>query len=293
MEFHTISEKDKTLFEKYVKNDLRSSYSFITNYIWCTDSNVKISEFNDCLIILWELEGKVYMQYPQGNSENKKAVLQECCDYFDSINVLPNFRFLNEREVLELRELYSNTFTFGYDRDNCDYIYEAEKLITLSGKKLHSKKNHVNSFKKKNNFSYRRMEEKDIPECKKLFEEWYSSKESNSTFMKSALSATFKLLDSFISLGLIGGIIEIDGKIIACSIGEKVDNSAIIHLEFADRNYQGSYAIINQQFCENEWSDCNFINREEDMGDEGLRKAKESYQPIKLLESYVAKKAII
>ena len=134
------------------------------------------------------------------------------------------------------------------------------------------------------------MNPEDVPECKKLFEEWYSLKDEDSYSISSALDATFKLLDNMFSLNLIGGVIEVDGKIIACSIGEQIsEDCAIIHIEFASKSYPGSYAIINQQFIENEWSKCQYINREEDMGDAGLRRAKESYQPIKLIETYTAK----
>jgi len=289
LEFHTISLSDKYLFDKYLNNDPRSAYSFITNYIWCTKDNVKIAETSNCLVILWETKSGIYMQYPQG--QNTKEALEECCKYFDSIGITPDFRFLNEKEIMELRENFPQKFIFDYDRDNCDYVYETEKLISLSGKKLHSKKNHTNAFKRRNNFLYRRLCEADIPACKELFRLWFSEKDSDIEFTESAKKSTFTLLDNIEALNLVGGVIEVDGRIIACSVGEKAtDDTAIIHVEFADRSFNGSYAIINQQFVSHEWQDTKFINREEDMGDDGLRKAKESYQPIKLLETYTAKR---
>lgn len=293
MEFRCINERDIKTFEKYNKNNIRSIYNFITNYIWAGNGHLKICEKDNCLIILWDFGEKLYMQYPLGDSENKKTILEECAEYMRERNCRVIFNSLSEDEVIELKEFFPNKYLFDYDRDSSDYIYESEKLITLSGKKLHSKKNHINAFKRKYNFIYRRITENDIPECKELFMKWYGTKDTDDYFIKRSKDATFKLLDEFQKFGLIGGVIEVDEKLIACSIGEKIrEDTALIHIEFADTNYQGSYAIMNQQFIENEWNDCKYINREEDMGDEGLRKAKESYQPIKLLNLYTAKEKL-
>ena len=230
------------------------------------------------------------MQYPQGNSDKKKDIIRECCEYLKSRNNKAVFHSLNEEEILELKSYYPNDFLFEYDRNSSDYLYESEKLINLSGKKLHSKKNHVNSFKRKNDFIYRRMTYNDIDKCKELFMVWYNTKDTTDTFIIRSKDATFKLLEEYQNFGLIGGVIEVDGKIVACSIGERIrEDTALIHIEFADINYQGSYAIMNQQFIENEWKDVKYINREEDMGEEGLRKAKESYQPLRLLKLYTAR----
>lgn len=290
MEFHTINSADKWLYEKYVKGDMRSSYNFVTGYIWSGKDTVKICEKGGCLIILWDNEKGFGMQYPQGKSENKAELIKECCQYLEGRGKRPEFYFLNEADVLELKSIMPDTFVFDYDRDNCDYIYDSSKLISLSGKKLHSKKNHLNSFRRNYNFRYRRMLQSDIPDCKALFNTWYDEKNGDENYLEESKTATFKLLDNIDNLGLIGGVIEVEGKIIACSVGERIsDDTALIHIEFADRNYSGSYATINQQFVEHEWSDCLYINREEDMGDEGLRRAKESYQPIKLINVYSAK----
>ena len=184
---------------------------------------------------------------------------------------------------------FGDEFIFDYDRDGSDYLYDSQKLISLSGKKLHSKKNHLNSFKRNHEFIYRSIKPEDIPNCKALFDLWYNEKEEITRLMPESKVATYKLLDNMHELGLKSGLIEIDGKVVACTVGEKAtEDTALIHVEFADTSYNGSYAAINQQFAEREWSDMTYINREEDMGNEGLRKAKESYQPIKLLNSYKA-----
>ncbi len=289
MNFHIISENDKKIFEKYNINNQRSAYNFTTNYIWCGKDKLQVCVEDDYLFIFWNIGKHSRMLYPKGYGENKKAAISKACDYMLEKGINPKFTHLSEEDVLEMRNYFGDSFIFELDRDGSDYIYETQKLITLSGKKLHSKKNHLNSFRKNNEFIYRSIEEKDIPNCKALFELWYNDKEEITKLMPESRIATYKLLDNIQTLNLKSGLIEINGNIVACTVGEKItSDTALIHVEFADTTFNGSYAAINQQFVENEWSDTTFINREEDMGNAGLRKAKESYQPIKLLNSYTA-----
>ncbi len=289
LDFKVISLCDKELFDKYLSNNVRSAYNFTTNYIWSGKDKLKISVEDDYLFILWDIGSHSRMLYPKGFGKNKKEAIGKACEFMKNMGVAPKFTHLSEEDVLEMKEMFSGEFRFEYDKNGSDYIYDTNKLISLSGKKLHSKKNHLNSFKRKNNFVYRRITSEDIPRCKELFELWYNDKEEITRLMPESREATYKLLDNLYELNLIGGLIEIEGKVVACTVGERLtSDTALIHVEFADTSYGGTYAAINQQFAEHEWSDTQFINREEDMGNEGLRKAKESYQPLKLLNAYTA-----
>ena len=289
LDFKTIQLKDNEIFEKYLGENMRSAYNFTTNFIWSGEDKLKIYVEDDFLFILWDIGNHSRMLFPKGFGNDKKSAIVKACDYMENMGVTPKFTHLSEEEVLEMKKLFDDKFVFDFDRNGSDYIYETNKLITLSGKKLHSKKNHLNTFKRKNDYIYRRITPADIENCKKLFDIWYNDKEEITKLMPESKVATYKLLDNLGALGLVGGLIEIDGKIVACTVGEKVtENTALIHVEFADTSYGGTYAAINQMFAQSEWSDTLYINREEDMGNEGLRKAKESYQPIKLLNSYTA-----
>ncbi len=289
LNFNVITLEDKATFEKYNINNPRSAYNFTTNFIWSGEDKLKICVEDDFLFILWDIGTHSRMLYPKGFGSDKKSAVLKACQFMQEKGLTPKFVHLSEDDVLEMKGFFGDEFLFDFDRDGSDYIYETQRLISLSGKKLHSKKNHLNSFKRNHDFTYRRIETQDIPKCKALFELWYNDKEEITRLMPESRAATYKLLDNIENLGLVGGLIEIDGKVVACTVGEKVtQDTALIHVEFADTSYGGTYAAINQQFAEHEWSDTSFTNREEDMGNEGLRKAKESYQPIKLLNSYTA-----
>lgn len=184
-------------------------------------------------------------------------------------------------------------FQYIHDRDNYEYIYLSEKLKTLSGKKLQSKRNHVNRFRKDNpDWQYFPLTtEAELQECAHMLEEW---EEDNGQKINRSLRydyiATKIMLDNFDVLQLRGGAIRVNGKIIAFTIGEPLtQDSFVIHIEKARSDINGAYTMINQQFVEHCASEFKYVNREEDMGIENLRKAKMSYYPDVLLEEGILK----
>lgn len=173
-------------------------------------------------------------------------------------------------------------------RSLSDYIYLTSDLITLSGKKYHQKRNHLNSFLSKYDHDYIpvRVGDTDAQNllCKAASELYVPNGDPDFEDEQIVIN---ELIENFDTLGLVAGIIVCDGEPVAYSIGEKMsEDTALIHIEKANREYSGAYAAINKMFAENEFSDTVFINREEDMGIEGLRKAKLSYKPVRLGEYY-------
>jgi len=178
-------------------------------------------------------------------------------------------------------------------RGGFDYIYTSEKLIHLKGKKLQSKRNHINRFKKENNWEYQSLT--DHPEylerCRKMLRDWIDMNlESHDESLELDYITTSTFLTQFNELDLRGGVILVDGRIAAFTLGRPLtEDTFIVHTEKAFSNINGAYSIINQQFVEHEASGFTYINREEDMGYESLRKAKMSYQPDILLEKSILK----
>ncbi len=288
MEFHLITEADRPLFTQYIKNNPRSAYNFYTNLIWSQRKLVKLSLSNGCLVTLWDIGRSPRVLFPQGDGDRFAAV-KEVIEHFKKEARTPRFVSLDEQEVMLLRNS-PLPFRFSFDRDGSDYIYSRESLAVLSGKKLHAKKNHLNAFWRENRAEYKKMTAADVPECLRLYETWFSEKDESVKLLQESREAT-KMLMTFIGKApeLTGGVIRIDGKIAAFTVGEQItDDTALIHMEYADRTVRGLYPAINQQFVFHEWQNVLYINREEDMGDEGLRKAKESYHPLKLLNEYTA-----
>ena len=189
-----------------------------------------------------------------------------------------------------LEQIYPGRFAIRYYRDSADYVYETKKLISLSGKKYHGKKNHINKFKKLYpDWSYETISSENVEDCFQMALEWRRQNGCEDDEEKSAeMCVTLNALRLLEELKLRGGLIRAGGKVVAFSIGEPVcDDTMVVHIEKAYADLQGAYPMINQQFLEHEASQYRYVNREEDLGEEGLRQAKESYHPVFLVEKGV------
>ena len=218
----------------------------------------------------------------------KKAV-DKLKEYADANNLpLILFGGQGERFDILIRQLGAS-FKFTPMRDSFEYIYNRNDLAELSGKKYHSKRNHIATFKKKYNWSYERLNDNNSSDVLKLLAHWYDSySEKTSSSMKTEEEGINRLISGQKVDGVRGGVLRVDGNIIAFTVGCEISSSVFdVNFEKALVEFDGAYAMINQQFVLNELADYSLINREEDMGIEGLRKAKLSYKPAILLEKYI------
>ncbi|MDE5964891.1 MAG: phosphatidylglycerol lysyltransferase domain-containing protein, partial [Eubacterium sp.] len=174
------------------------------------------------------------------------------------------------------------------DRD-LDYIYSVEKMASLSGKKYHGKRNHITNFKKNNpDWSFEIIDSSNIDECIELHSNWINTHDDDSDY-SFEFEAVLTAFENYDKLGFVGGILKVDGKAIAYTMGERhSDELFVTHFEKAPPEIQGAYPIINQEFTKNCLMDYQFVNREEDLGLDGLRKAKQSYNPEILLKKGAA-----
>jgi uncharacterized protein len=176
-----------------------------------------------------------------------------------------------------------------FDRDNSDYVYRAQNLIRLSGNKYHTLKNHVNRFNKQVAWEYFSLTPELKNECLDLQEEWCRLRQClESPGLLSEEQAIIEALNHMDPLKYKGGVIRIDGKVEAFTLGELLNpKTVVIHIEKANPQLSGLYALIQQQFLEKEWSEIPYVNREQDLGLDGLRKAKLSYHPEFMVNKYV------
>lgn len=191
-----------------------------------------------------------------------------------------------DKELLE--KLYPGKFEIKLNRDAFDYVYSSEKLINLSGKKLQPKRNHISYFKKNFNWSYEKITKETIHECLSMSEKWLSENlHKSAEDLEKELKIIRCAFENYDMLGYVGGLIRVDGEVIAYTMGEQLtENTFCVHIEKAFSSIRGAYPMINQQFVQNELSGYKFINREDDVGAENLRKAKLSYAPEILYEKY-------
>lgn len=278
LNFRSVEIDDEALIKKYFnKNYFLCEYCFVDMFIWRRAYNTQICEYNDFLYTKMTDDGVDYFFAPFGTGNFKKA-MEELFNYTNENNIPLNLISLPEEIKDLVEETFPNTFEFTLNENNMDYVYLSEKLAYLKGKKLHKKKNHVNKFLKEyeGRWSYEDLNEENIREFFSYQVDWC---ESNNEFL-GELCATSSALKNFKRLKLMGGIIRVDGKIAAITLASKpYDDTVIVHIEKADININGSYQIINQQFVEHNCLDVKYVDREEDLGIEGLRKAKESYYP--------------
>ncbi|MDE7099236.1 MAG: phosphatidylglycerol lysyltransferase domain-containing protein, partial [Ruminococcus sp.] len=194
---------------------------------------------------------------------------------------------VTEKSLAVLNQLFYGEFTAETDRDSSDYIYNRRDLAELSGKRYHQKRNHLAKFKKLD-YQFSNIQEKDFDECIYFLTENYNNKADTEYSAIAEQYAINTYFSYFHELGLVGGIIRIGGKISAVTIGEPLNsNTFCVHIEKADRSHNGIYAGINNCFVCSCMGDFEFVNREEDLGIEGLRKAKLSYYPAFILNKYI------
>lgn len=295
LEFECICPQDYERYNKYRALDktYASEGVFLTMFIWNEYYNLEVAENGEFLFIRFNIKNKKSAYFfPIGNGDLKKAI-DELWEYSQKKDEKLSFMLVSEENKEKLMALFPEKFTFSPNRDTFDYVYLTEKMISLSGKKLHSKRNHLNYFFENYTYEYLEVnEEKLLDECAQKACKLIESKKKNKNSFE--LGAMKRYFENYFKLNQKGGAIRINGEIIAMTFGERLNNeTALIQIELADDSYRGAYQAINKLFLEKEWKDTKYVNREEDMGIEGLRKAKESYQPEFLVQKYVIEEIIL
>ena len=289
-EWKEITEAERELFlDFYEKEQSRScEHSFTNNLLWSPFYGTKYCVIEGNLVFK-SGEDKLSVSFPIGKNQIQKTV-DQLLRYFEEKNQPFCMHSVTPEQFELLTQMYPDRFQIAYDRDWADYIYESEKLISLSGKKLHGKRNHINNFiKTYPDYQYEEINEGNKEECVELAQNWREQNGCDSDPEKSEeFCVTLRALKELEALNLKGGLIRADGRVVAFSIGERLcEDTFVVHIEKAYADIQGAYPIINQQFVLHEAADYRYINREEDTGAEGLRKAKLSYYPAFLQEKGV------
>ena len=295
IEFRDIELADKPIIDKYlINNPYRASESCFSNlYGWAHKYKTQFAEWRDFLLIKFTSDrgGCSYLTpFGKGNLASAIEVLIDECGCPIKFELSGVTQAMRE----EIEAAMPRRFEYIRQRALYDYIYTSEKLINLSGKRLQSKRNHINRFTAQHS-DYKYISITNNPEetgrCKIMLQKWYDvNRASSDESLDLDFKSTSLYLDNFEAMELRGGAIEVDGEIIAFSLGAQLnEDTFIVHVEKAFADIQGAYPIINQQFVLNEASEFTYINREEDMGYPSLRKAKMSYRPDILLEKFIVK----
>lgn len=197
-------------------------------------------------------------------------------------------RGVTEEMKQQLEQAYPGRYLYQASPETTDYVYQTQSLATLSGKKLSSKRNHINKFYMEYpDFEYAPITVGNLEECMALNDQWLALQPRITWDLEDEHLSVREMLDHYQALGVTGGLIRVKGKVVAFTIGEMITpEMAIIHIEKADERMPGLFTVINRLFVENAWGHTQWINREDDMGLPGLRRAKESYNPARRIQKY-------
>ena len=281
-----------------------ADYGFANLYIWRKAYRPKIAFCGDRLLVGMP-QWNVYA-YPKGGGDVKpsiEALLEEAHAQGSKLRV----RGLTDKTLNEFLPLYGDRFEIIEDRDNADYIYTVEKLCELPGRHLSSKRNHIKHFERNGDWEFHKIAAdscgvftsceggscgklSSIAEAKAFVDEFY--KEKNDPELADEAGAIEEMFANYETLGFLGGMLYQNGEPVAFTAGTKLDDEVFdTHFEKALPGVEGAYTMVNREFARlvrAEYPGIGAFNREEDMGIEGLRKAKLSYHPDILLMKYFA-----
>lgn len=293
--FSTVLLSDKQWMEPLLKTaDFSGCHQNFTNiFAWSEIYNYLVAKVDNYLIVKGCVDDLTYYFYPAGWGDIKPVLetmrrdAMDCHHDFVISGVSPE-------NMTVLRDLYPDNFTYEEMRYGFDYVYYLDKLVTLAGNKLHSKRNHINRFEKDSDWSFEAISTDNIGECWKMNVEWCKAHKTNDNDdIDKESCAVRRCFKNFHELGLEGGLIRSKGNVIAYTMGEILNSDTyVIHIEKAFADIQGAYQLINREFSkyvQQNHPHIVYMNREEDMGLEGLRKAKLSYYPDKMEEKYIAR----
>lgn len=279
-ETRSININDFELYEKWrnENNINMADLCFANMFLWNDSRHIQFCKIDSALVPIGTYENTQKVFYPIGKFEIKSG-----------INALLKFSpIITKIPKSEFESLKSLEFNINEDRDNFEYVYKCEDLATLHGRKFDGKRNNIRNFARNYKFEYQKISHGNCKECIEFLEKWINMrKREKEDYISEESIAIKKSLEYFDILGLMGGVIKVDEQIEAFTIAGKLnEKTAIIHSEKANPNIHGLYQVINQVFAQSELLDFEYINREQDLGISGLRKAKMSYHPDHFIRKF-------
>lgn len=293
IDFKPVCPEDKALYESYLHASppRGCEFSFINVYLW---GKQNLAVFDSCLVLLSYFGKTVVYSYPLGNKDKKAAIENIIADSKErGIPCRINGMVPSEKEWLEKE--FPNLFEFVTTEDSYDYVYDINALADLTGKKYHGKRNHINRFRENNpDYTVEPISEANIKAVRSMAEDWFLNREcqapeSNFTMERAALD---KLFSHYSQLEAEGLVLQKGDDILAFTLGSRFYNDVFdVHFEKARWDADGAYPVINNEFAKHirsKFPEVHFLDREEDMGLPGLRRAKQSYHPILRVEKWRA-----
>lgn len=294
LHFRDIELSDKQRIDDFLKRypTRKLNYCFNVLYLWREACEYQIDFYQDFLLIKTFIDCHHNFLYPLGEGDLKDTI-EKMILYAEARRCPFRLFQISERKKEILENLFPGRFEFMPSRDEEEYLYNSEKLSTLSGKKLQHKRNHINYFEQNYTWSFEPITASNLPECHAFNRKWFDIQRAEGDcdeMLEMELLAIEKAFNEWNALGLNGAMLRADGEIVAYAIGcPLAGDTYLVLFEKSLHNIRGASQQINKLFVQHYAQDYTYINRAEDGGDEGLRQAKLSYYPDRLDELYIAK----
>lgn len=294
LDFQSVQAEDISKLRPYfgMRSNKTCDSVFMDSFLWRDFYKIRFAVIDEkALLWLMEIDGVPHSAMPMCKEEDLEHYFLMIQEYFNKVLNLPLKIYLADEEAVEYMKLDPEKYLVREQEDLKDYLYDGEALRTLAGKKLHKKKNHLNAFVKEydGRYEYRKLCCSDRYDVWDFLSKWRENKgEDVDVHLDPEVEGIHEILKNCSDLCVRMGGVYIDGELEAFTIGSynKLENMAIIHIEKANPEIRGLYQFINQQFLIHEFQDAALVNREDDLGLEGLRKAKMSYYPVGFARKY-------
>lgn len=292
LDFRPLELSDKQWIDELVfaEGSKSADFNFGNRYLWDKFYSRLITRCRDRIVSKIRSPSSLIFDFPIGKGELAPVI--EIIWGYSQLKGFPLcIRGITPKHKSELERLFPRKFRFELNRNQFDYVYSAKTLSTLTGKKLHGKRNHINRFTMNNDWSFEPLAVSAIPECLELLDAWTEENRSKHVYgIDHERVAILRGFDNFEALKLEGGVLRVNGRVVAFTVGEAISADTFdVHFEKA---VDGAYPVINREFASlilERYPNILYINREDDMGLPNLRKAKQSYAPEFMVEKYTAR----
>ena len=281
-----------------MRHNMTCDSVFLESYVWKDYYNVRYAIWeNKALLWLMENEGRCFSAMPLCREEDLPGAFAAIEEYFNEELGYPLVINLADEYAVKYLNLPEDKYLVEEQVDSRDYLYNGDAMRSLAGKKLHKKKNRVNAFKREyeGRYEYRRLCCSDSHDVWVFLDRWRQQKgEEVEEHLDYEVKGIHDILKNCSEFSIHMGGVYIDGQMEAFTIGSynPVEHMAVIHIEKANPEINGLYQFINQQFLIEEFPEAEWVNREDDMGLEGLRKAKMTYYPADYARKYLVEQLL-
>jgi hypothetical protein len=277
-EFKPVGLEDKAVFEEYLGREPSEvcEINFANIFIWKDSEHPSWTLFDGSLCVLVEPDFEEPYALPPLGGGSVPAAIDACLRRAPRLSRVP----------ADFASRFGAGFRVQEDPANFDYVYRVEDLAELKGKRYDGKRNRIRKFESTFVHEYHALTRADVPGCVRHIEDRFEGR-SGDACIQAEKKAILQALASFERLGLKGGVVKVGGRVEAFTLGGRLNaETAVIPIEIANPGLAGLAQWINREFVRREWRDFRLINREQDMGIEGLRRAKLSYQPAGLIKKF-------